>query len=188
MNQPVMDNDVDLLRRMGEGDRQAFSRFYDQYAKLLYSLAFRILNEQQEAEDVLQEVFTHIWSQARHYHPRLGKPAGWAVGLTRNKAVDYLRAYQHDDKLHEQAAAEMLIRSARTPTANESVRNQSSVELISAAVADLPEDQRKAMELAFFTGLTLQEISETMRAPAGAVRSRLRDGLLKLRSRLEGVA
>ena len=187
MNQPVMDNDVDLLRRMGEGDRQAFSRFYDQYAKLLFSLAFRILNEQQEAEDVLQDVFVQIWNQARAYHPRWGKPGGWALGLTRNKAVDYLRAYQHDDKLREQAAAEMLIRSATAPTANASVRGTGSVESISAAVAELPEDQRRAIELAFFTGLTQRELAETLNEPAGIINARIRSGLLKLRRRLEGV-
>jgi len=183
-----MYNDVDLLRRIGEGDRQAFSRFYDQYAGLLFSVAFRIINEQQEAEDVLQEVFGQIWHQARTYHPRRGRPSGWALTLTRNKATDYLRAYQQGAKLQEQASAEMVVRSAAAPTANALVRSRSSTELIAAAVAELPQDQRKAMELAFFTGLTLHEISAVLHEPVGAVSARIRGGLLKLRTRLEGVA
>jgi RNA polymerase sigma-70 factor (ECF subfamily) len=181
-----MDNDVELLRSISEGDRYAFSRFYDQYSKLLFSIAFHILNDQKEAEDVLQEVFVLIWDKAGTYHSRLGKPSSWAVALTRNKAIDYIRANQRRSKLAEQAATEMSVNSPGSATANESVRGRENAELIGSAVADLPEDQRQAIEMAFFSGLTQNEISETLKEPLGTIKARIRRGMLKLRDRLEG--
>ena len=187
LNEPVMDNDVELLRSISAGDRLAFSQFYDQYSKLLFSIAFRILNDQKEAEDVLQEVFVQIWDKAGNYNPNLGKPCSWAITLTRNKAIDYIRAYQRRSKLMEQATTEMLVRTPGAATANESVRGRENVELIGSAVAELPEDQRKAIEMAFFSGLTQNEISETLQEPLGTIKARIRRGMLKLRGRLEGI-
>jgi RNA polymerase sigma-70 factor (ECF subfamily) len=184
--QPVMDNDVELLRSISEGDRYAFSCFYEQYSKLLFSIAYRILNDEKESEDVLQEVFLQIWDKAGAYNPTLGKPASWAVTLTRNKAIDHIRANQRRSKLLEHASTEMLVRSPGTLTANESVHGRENEELISTAVAELPADQRKAIEMAFFSGLTQNEISETLKEPLGTIKARIRRGMLKLRDRLEG--
>jgi RNA polymerase sigma-70 factor (ECF subfamily) len=185
-DQSVTTGDVALLRSISEGDRYAFSCFYDQYAKLLFAIAFRILNDQKEAEDVLQEVFVQIWEKSGSYSPLLGKPVSWAVTLTRNKAIDYLRAHQRRSKLLEQASAEMLAHASGSPRANASARGAEHAELISTAVAELPADQRKAIELAFFTGLTQNEISETLKEPLGTIKARIRRGMLKLRAQLEG--
>lgn len=186
VNEPGLDNDVDLLREISAGDRPAFARFYDQYSKLLFSIAFKILNDAKEAEDVLQEVFLQVWDKAGHYDPRLGKPVSWAVTLTRNKAIDHIRSSQRRSRLMEQAATEMTVLTDGTGTANESVRGRESADLISSAVADLPADQRKAIEMAFFSGLTQNEISETLKEPLGTIKARIRRGMLKLRYRLEG--
>ena len=186
MNQPATDKDVELLRSISGGDRMALSRFYDQYAPLLFSLAFRILNDQQEAEDVLREVFVQIWDKAGAWHPGLGRPLSWAVALTRNKAVDYLHAYQNRSKLMEQVAGEMVVRAAGSPTANDSVRSRQCAGLISATVAELPEEQRKAIEITFFSGLSQQEISETLKEPSDVITGQICTGLLTLRERLEG--
>lgn len=186
-NQTMMADDVELLRSISEGDRYAFSCFYDQYAKLLFSIAFRILNDQKEAEDVLQEVFVQIWDKAGSYNPALGKPASWAVTLTRNKAIDFIRAHQRRSKLMEHASTEMLAHSRVSPTANESLPGQEHAELISTAVAELPADQRKAIEMAFFCGFTQYEISESLKEPLGTIKARIRRGMLKLRDRLEGL-
>src|SRR4029077_8457361 len=94
MSETAQLNDVDLLRRIGDGDRTAFSLFYDQYSGLLFSIAVKILNDASEAEDVMQEVFLQIWDKAGRYNPLLGKPASWAVTLVRNKAIDRIRASQ----------------------------------------------------------------------------------------------
>ena len=178
-------DDVGLLRSIGEGDRYAFSCFYDQYSRLLFSIAFRILNDQKDSEDVLQEVFVQIWDKAGTYNPRLGKPISWAVTLTRNKAVDFIRAHQRRFKLIEHASTEMEVR-AGFATANESVHRPEHAELISSAVAELPADQRMAIEMAFFSGFTQNEISETLKEPLGTIKARIRRGMLKLRDRLEG--
>lgn len=182
VTEPVIDNDVELLREIGAGDRTAFARFYDSYSKLLFSIAFKILNDSKEAEDVLQEVFLQIWDKAGQYDSRLGKPVSWAVTLTRNKAIDHIRSSQRRAKLMEDAAVEM---SPEEP-ANESVRGRESATLISSAVAELPAEQRQAIELAFFRGLTQNEISETLKEPLGTIKARIRRGMLKLRDRLEG--
>jgi len=181
-----MDRDVELLRSISGGDRPAFSRFYDQYGGVLFSLAFRILNDQQEAEDVLREVFGQIRDQAAAYHPGLGQPFSWAVTLTRNKAVDYLHAYQNRAKLSEQVAGEMLVRIPGSPTANDSVRSRQSAELITTALAELPADQRQAIEITFFSGLAQPELAETLQASSAVIPARIRSGLRTLRERLEG--
>jgi len=184
-NQP--DPDVELLRGISAGDRHAFARFYEQYCKLLFSIAYRILNDQKEAEDVLQEVFLQIWDKAGSYNPVLGRPGSWAVTLTRNKAIDYIRAHERRSRLLENASTEMLVSTPGSPTAHESVHGRGDAELISSAVAELPADQRKAIEMAFFSGLTQHEISETLKEPLGTIKARIRRGMLKLRDRLEGV-
>ena len=186
VNEPDLDNDVNLLRDISAGDRSAFARFYDQYAKLLFSIAFKILNDAKESEDVLQEVFLQVWDKAGHYDPRLGKPVSWAVTMTRNKAIDHIRSSQRRSRLMEQAATEIVAQSNDSGTANESVCGKESANLISAAVAELPADQRKAIEMAFFSGLTQNEISESLKEPLGTIKARIRRGMLKLRDRLEG--
>ncbi len=187
MNQPAVDKDVELLRSISEGDRQAFSQLYDQYGKLLFSLAYRILNDQQESEDVLRDVFSQIREHAGEWRPGLGRPFTWIVTLTRNKAVDYLHAYQNRTKLHEQVTREMLVRAPGSPTANDAVRSRQGVEAIAAAIAELSEDQRKAIEITFFSGLSQQELAETLKESPASIGARISTGLGKLRERLEGV-
>ena len=186
LDQPDLDKDIELLRCISEGDRYAFSCFYDNYSRLLFAIAFRILNDQKEAEDVLQEVFLQIWDKAGSYKPELGKPSSWAVTLTRNKAIDYIRAGQRRSRLVEVASTELLVRQPGAAAANESVRGRDGTELITSAVSELPADQRRAIELAFFTGLTQHEISETLQEPLGTIKARIRRGMMKLRGRLEG--
>lgn len=183
VTEPVLDSDVELLREIGAGNREAFARFYDQYARLLFSIAFKILNDSKEAEDVLQEVFLQIWDKSGQYDSHLGKPVSWAVTLTRNKAIDHIRSSQRRTKLMS-AATELS--TPPDETANDSVRGRESAALISTALAELPAEQRQAIELAFFRGLTQYEISETLKEPLGTIKARIRRGMLKLRDRLEG--
>ena len=180
-------NDVDLLRRIGDGDRSAFSLFYDQYSGLLFSIAVKILNDVSEAEDVMQEVFLQIWDKAAGYNPLLGKPASWAVTLVRNKAIDRIRASQRRSKLVEQATVEAASGPENSSTANECLHGKENAELIRNVVAGLPADQRRAIEMAFFSGLTQNEISEKLQEPLGTVKARIRRGMLKLRDQLEGI-
>src|SRR3989442_10596687 len=101
-DEPTESVEILLLRRIAQGDQQAFAQFYDQFAGVLFSVAVKILNDPKEAEDVLQEVFLQIWDKASAFDPRLGKPFGWVATVTRNKAIDRLRASQRRYRLAEE--------------------------------------------------------------------------------------
>jgi RNA polymerase sigma-70 factor, ECF subfamily len=180
------EQDVRVLQRIAAGDRAAFVDFYDAHAGLLFSLAVRILNDPREAEDVLQDVCVQIWEKAGSYDPRLGRPLSWAVTLLRNKAIDRVRASVRRERLVEQAAGEADTALETPPTANEAMHGREQAALIRGAVAELPPEQRTAIELAFFSGLTQNEISERLREPLGTIKARIRRGMLKLRDLLEG--
>ena len=93
--------EIELLKRIGQGDRGSFEELYDRFSGLLFSTAYRVLNNQVAAEDVLQDVFIQIWEKAPLYNPALGKPLTWAVTLTRNKAIDRLRATERRNRLQD---------------------------------------------------------------------------------------
>lgn len=182
----TQDREVELLRRISEGDRAAFAEFYDLYSSLLFSVAVKILHDQKEAEDVIQDVFIQIWDKAKAFDSRLGKPSSWAMTFVRNKAIDRIRASQRRTRLVENATAEMAPDQLALPTANESVCGREKAEFIRTAVTGLPTEQRQAIEMAFFSGLTQNEISERLREPLGTIKARIRRGMLKLREKLEG--
>ena len=177
--------DAGLMRRIADGDRDAFAAFYDQYARALYSLALRILNDQKEAEDVLQEVFVQIWEKAGQFDEGLGKPFTWSMTMTRNRAIDRLRSKQRQHRLVEEFTQETAVAQAASQATVAEIE-PGQAEHLRAAVNALPDDQRKAIELAFFNGLTHFEIAETLREPLGTIKARIRRGMLRLRETLEG--
>ena len=181
------ERDVELLRLVAAGDRAAFAEFYDRHSSLMFSVASKILNQSGEAEDVLQETFMQIWEKAGRFDASLGKASSWAVILVRNKAIDRVRASQRRSRLAEQAGAEFTVVAEVRDSANEQLHGHDNATLIRSAIGGLPADQRQAIELAFFSGLTQQEISEKLSAPLGTVKARIRRGLLKLRDQLEGL-
>jgi RNA polymerase sigma-70 factor, ECF subfamily len=185
-NTTNQDHEIELLRRISEGDRAAFAEFYDLYSSLLFSVAVKILRDQKEAEDVLQDVFIQIWDKAKAFDAKLGKPSSWAMTFVRNKAIDRIRASQRRAKLVESATAEILPTQLEGPSANDSVCGREKAEFIRTAVIALPTEQRQAIEMAFFSGLTQNEISERLREPLGTIKARIRRGMLKLREKLEG--
>lgn len=179
--------DVELLQRISQGDRAAFSEFYDLYSTLFFSVAVKILNDPKEAEDVLQDVFVQIWEKAGSFDPRLGKPSSWGMTFIRNRAIDRIRASQRRSRLVENAAIEAAPTPPVNASANESVCGREKAELVRSAVTGLPAEQRQAIEMAFFSGLTQNEISARLREPLGTIKARIRRGMLKLREKLEGV-
>ena len=181
------DLDGELLRRIAAGDRDAFAEFYDRYSTLMFSVACKILNNSNEAEDVLQETCVQIWEKAERFDPKLGKAASWAATLVRNKAIDRIRASQRRSRLAEEAGAELAITNEVADTANEAVHGHDKAKLIQSAIGELPAEQRHAIELAYFSGLTQHEISKKLNEPLGTIKARIRRGLLKLRDQLEGL-
>jgi RNA polymerase sigma-70 factor (ECF subfamily) len=181
------DQDVLLIERIRGGERAAFVAFYDRYSPLLLSVAARVLGERKEAEDVLQEVMLVIWSKSGDYDPQLGTLSSWAVAVTRNKALDRLRARTRRLRLTEEAA--VLAEDADNtsfPSANEVLHGRERAELLRDAMQSLPADQRVAIELAFFTGLSQSDIAARLQQPLGTIKARIRRGMLRLRETLGG--
>ena len=161
---PTSLDDAQLLLRVAERDRQAFSLLYDRYSGILYSTIFRVLNNHDEAADILQDVFVQIWDRAGAYDPALGKPFNWALTLARNKAIDRLRSLRRRYSFIEEVAHETEHDTRAVVPGPDDVFSQDQAVLIRSAVAALPLEQRQAIEMAFLGGLTQNEIAETPRS------------------------
>jgi RNA polymerase sigma-70 factor, ECF subfamily len=187
-NEPSADLllEIDLVEKIGRGDRQSFEQLYERFSGVLFSTAYRILNDREGAEDVLQDVFVQIWDKASMYDSKRGKPLTWAVTLTRNKAIDRLRSVQRrnrlNDEVEEEAVVDAQIHSEQPVDAVEAMEKS---RLIRSAVLQLSKEQREAIELAFFTGLTQNEIADELKQPLGTVKARIRRGMMKLKELVE---
>ncbi len=181
---PVL-SDLEVFERFAAGDASAFAEFYDRHATLLFSVALRIVGNVHDAEDVLQEAAVLLWERSPLYNPAFGKPVSWAVALTRNKAIDRLRSTRRKAELHDTAAHESVFGLEGEPAAPEVSMSRENSGSVHAALATLPVDQQKAIELAFFRGLTQTEIATQLCIPLGTVKARIRRGMLTLRDALE---
>jgi RNA polymerase sigma-70 factor (ECF subfamily) len=178
--------DQEMIARIGRGDQNAFSALYDRLSGPLYSLALKMLGDASESQDALQEVFVQIWSRAGTYDPEKSSVFSWAVLLTRSRAIDRLRA--RDRRLRVvvgSTAEENKIAEATDASTVESAADTANKKDEAAHVRSLlnslPEDQRQAIELAFFGHRTHHEIAAELGQPLGTVKARIRRGLLKLR-------
>ncbi|HZJ44511.1 MAG TPA: sigma-70 family RNA polymerase sigma factor [Pyrinomonadaceae bacterium] len=176
-------DDVALLKAIAGKDEKALSQLYDRYRVVLFGLLVRILNNREEAEDVLQEVFLQVWRRARDYDVDRGRPFTWLVTLARSRGIDRLRSVASRERV---AAA-----SARDPVEETSDAIADAVRseqrgIVTSALSQLPEEQQRPLVLAYFDGLTQSEIAERLGAPLGTVKTRMRTGMLKLREVLGG--
>ena len=165
-----------LLAGVAKRDVNALSDLYDAHVGLLMSVVFAVLKDKAESEDILQESFLAIWDKAGMYSPDLGKPTSWMVTIAKNKAYDRYR------KLVRQSDGMVVLRDniiVRQGTAT--LVPQAENEELLAGIQDLNPDQREAIELVFYEGLTQQEAAEKLEAPLGTVKARIRRGLLKLK-------
>ena len=176
-------DDVALLKAIAGKDEKALSQLYDRYRVVLFGLLVRILNNREEAEDVLQEVFLQVWRRARDYDVDRGRPFTWLVTLARSRGIDRLRSVASRERV---AAA-----SARDPVEETSDAIADAVRseqrgIVTSALSQLPEEQQRPLVLAYFDGLTQSEIADRLGAPLGTVKTRMRTGMLKLREVLGG--
>jgi len=174
-----------LLGRIAQRDLQALSEFYDSTATPLFSIALRILQDPAEAEEVIQDVFVQVWEKAPLFDGRLGSAFGWALSITRHRAIDRLRSKQRQARLVEELLASSETEAPATPLPDEGNAEAEQAMSVRCAVSALPKEQRQPIELAFFAGLTHPEIAEALHEPLGTVKARIRRGLLKLRGSLE---
>jgi len=177
-----LEAEIELLKRIGQGDRRSFEELYDRFAGVLFSTAYRLLKNQQAAEDVLQDVFIQIWKKAPLYSPDRGRPMTWAVTLTRNKAIDLLRATRRRGCLQDNVQQELeTFEQFDDRSSFNAVTSAETSKLVRDAMQKLSKDQRQAIELAFFFSMTQTEIAERLNAPLGTIKARIRRGMMTLR-------
>lgn len=178
--------DAQLLQRIARGDRQAFSELYDRFSGPLYGAALRILNDPTEAQDVVHDAFVTLWEKATTFDANRGNAFSWTVTLVRNRAIDRVRMRRRRAELLAASALSDLGYADESSAASGSETAQlgDDARAVRAAVATLPVEQQRAVELAFFGGLTQEEIAKKLSEPLGTVKARIRRGLLKLRDTL----
>ena len=176
-------SDVELLRAVARGDEQALAALYDGYRLILFGLLLRILHSRAEAEDVLQEVFMQVWRSASSFDEARGRPFTWLVTLARSRAIDRLRALDSRDRVARDSAREVVEEVSDAVT--DAIRSEQSA-VVRGALEQIPEVQRRVLEMAYFQGLTQSEIAGQLDQPLGTIKTRMRSGMIKLRELLAG--
>ena len=168
-----------LIASVANGDQAAFASLYDALSPTLFGVVRRVLRDGSQAEEVTQEVFVEIWKQATRFDATRGSVRTWAVTIAHRRAVDRVRSEQsHRDRQVTVAAASVEVSASPEDDAVEAEDRQRA----RAAMATLPAPQREALELAFYDGLTHVQISEHLGVALGTVKTRIRDGLIRLRT------
>ena len=179
--------DVDLLRRIAEGDVQAVGQLYDRHAPTLFPIALRILRERSEAEDIIHDAFVAVSERANQYAPERGSVIAWLVTLVRNLAIDRMRRRERRGVLAREVLPHEPPASNRDPERLTSEAGER--ERMRRALAKLPDAQRATLEVAFFEGLSYPEIAAREGVPLGTIKSRAARALAALREALieEGI-
>ncbi len=172
-----------LVERLAAGDHSALGDLYDRHGRSVYALACRIVTDRADAEDIVQDVFTQAWRQVSRYDPGRATVIGWLLMMTRTRAIDRVRARTARPVVFQDA----LLDVADPLAGQEAVAISSeAANRVTAALLELSETERKAIELAYYEGLTQTDIALRLREPLGTVKSRMRSALQKLRVALQG--
>jgi RNA polymerase sigma-70 factor, ECF subfamily len=188
------DVDLGLVGRMAAGDEQALSAFYGRWFPIVNGLITRILKSADDVEDVVEETFWQAWRQANRFAADRGSVQTWVLTIARSRALDRLRATRRlrEDSIDDAGAADsaasegaMSTRSTSDPAAD--AEHSERRQLVVAALNELPAEQRQALELGYFGGLSQTEIAERTGQPLGTIKTRMRLAMLKLRDRLSSL-
>ena len=173
------------IGRVAEGDQAAFASLYDVLAPTVYGVVRRVLRDPSQAEEVTQEIFVEIWKQAARYDSGRAGVRTWAVTIAHRRAVDRVRSEQsHRDRHATAGAASLEVQATPEDDAIEAEDRTRA----RAAMATLPDAQREALELAYYDGLTHVQIADRLGIALGTVKTRIRDGLIRLRTTMGGGA
>jgi RNA polymerase sigma-70 factor (ECF subfamily) len=171
-----------VIERLAAGDQNALADLYDGYGRSVYALACRIVTDRTEAEDVVQEVFAQAWRHAARYDPSRATVIGWLLMMTRARAIDRLRARKVRPVAADTAMPDL---ADQAPGQEATTISDEQARRLGAALGQLPEPQRAAIELAYYEGLSQSDIAERLREPLGTVKTRMRSALQKLRVALQ---
>jgi RNA polymerase sigma-70 factor (ECF subfamily) len=172
-------SDSDLLHAIARGDEAALASLYDRYRLILFGLILRILHSRPEAEDVLQDVFIQVWRRARDFDESRGRAFTWLVTLARSRTIDRLRSLNSRQRTANEAVEAA---PGSVSDAAEDAFKSEQREVVRNALRELPAEQREALVLAYFEGLTQTEIASRTGSPLGTVKTRMRSGMTKLRA------
>lgn len=170
--------DSDLLARVQRGEESAMAAIYDRYSKIVYSVALRVLRDPSSAEDILQEVFMQMWRSPAKFVAARGSLGGWLAVVARNRSIDRLRRRRPSEQVEEMNIA------ALGNLADEAERSL-LMERCRTVIVQLPPEQRKTLEMAFFDGLSHSEIADMTGDPLGTVKTRIRSAVMTLRKALQ---
>jgi RNA polymerase sigma-70 factor (ECF subfamily) len=173
-NQTDRIDDAVLLQRVREGDQTAMAAVFDRYGRMVYSVAFRVLKDTGHAEDVMQEIFFQVWRNPNSFVQGRGSLGAWLVVVARNRSIDFLRRRKPTDSVED------VVLAIDCDLAAEAEHN-ALMEKVHKVMKDLPVEQQRSMELAFFDGLSHSEIAEKTGDPLGTVKTRIRLALISLR-------
>jgi len=175
--------DQGAIARMARGDSGALAELYDRNARLVFSLALRILQNRADAEDVVQDVFAQVWAQAGRYDNTRGAVAAWMLTMARSRAIDKLRSRSARPEIASEARVVEDVPDAAVRQ-DLQLLSAEQVETLKGAVNELPAAQRVALELAYYEGLTHAEIADRLSEPLGTVKTRIRQAVIRLREAL----
>ena len=176
------------MLRLAGGDREAMGALFERHASGVFGLLLRMLRQRAEAEELLQEVFFQAWQDAGRYRPDASAPRTWLLMLARSRAIDRLRSGTARVRREQDVARQAQLdgHPAEAPRGFDRLLRDERRRRVTAALGSLPDEQRAAIELAFFEGLSHREVAERLEAPLGTVKSRILLGMRKLRDRLAG--
>jgi RNA polymerase sigma-70 factor (ECF subfamily) len=172
-----------LLAAAATGDQAAYAQLYDRVAGIVYGLVLRVVRDPAQSEEVAQEVLLEVWRRAPRFDASRGSAAAWIMTIAHRRAVDRVRSEQASRTRDERAGAREQ-RSAGFDVVAEEVELRFEHQEVRSALTKLTDLQREAIELAYYSGYTYREVAELLDAPLGTVKTRLRDGLIRLREAL----
>jgi len=176
-------DDRNLVAAIARQQQEAFERLYERYQTMVYHLALKILTSRENAEEVVHDVFWQVWREADRYDVQRGSVGAWLATLARSRAIDTLRARRNDPIPEEDLASRPIgADPAENPEEVVSLGQQSG--FVRAALDNLPAEQRLALEMAFFRGLTHAEIAAQLHEPLGTIKTRIRSAMLRMQERL----
>ncbi len=179
----IEETDRGLVAGMAHGDENAMADLYDRLGAPLYALAFRMLGERADAEEVVMEAFMQAWKNAETFDHRRGSVGAWLTVMVRSRAIDRCRARSRQEKVVVHGGSEEAAGvSTQREDPSRSVEVSEQRRIVIAALNGLPEAQREAIALAYYDGLSQTQIAEKLQLPLGTVKTRIRDGMRKLRS------